>query len=157
MTSERRIRIYVSGSEPERVAVAMRRVEQVGYEVVFDWPAVRREAEGVDDAPGSSQTPAEIEERIKNADIVFVLAPKLGHYFPGAFFEAGLAAGMGKPVVVAGNRARSALIAHKTTYFKYMRGALEHLYALANGGGKLPQRLRDEWWPTNQPGSTTSP
>ena len=150
------VRIYVSGSEPDRVAVAMNRVRQIGYEVVFDWPAARRAADAAnDDSP--SQTAAEIEERLRSADVVLVLAPKAGHYFPGAFFEAGLAAGLGKSVVVAGARARSALIAHKTAYFKYTRGALEHLYARAHGGAALPQSLRDEWWPARPAGSTPSP
>lgn len=146
MTSERRVRIYVSGSEPDRVARAMKRVSQIGYEVVFDWPAARQAKEVAnDDSP--VQTPEEIESRIRSADVVLVLAPKTGPLFAGCFFEGGFAAGIGKPVVVCGSRGRGALIAHAARYFKSTHGALAHLYAEANGGAELPQKLREEWWP----------
>lgn len=139
-------RIYVSGSEIDRVARAMRRVEQIGYEVVFDWAAARRAKDAAnDDSP--VQTAEEIESRLRSADVVLTLAPKTGTLFAGCFFEAGFAAGIGKPVVVCGSRGRGALIAHAARYFKSTHGALSHLYALAHGGEELPQRLREEWWP----------
>jgi nucleoside 2-deoxyribosyltransferase len=115
------VKVYVAGSsaELERAQRWIDALRAEGWTVTSDWPAV---IASVGDA---NPRDASVADRrmwshddlrgVDNADVVWLLAPKVGTA-RGAYFELGYAMACGKHIISSGDTLQSIFLAHTREY-----------------------------------------
>lgn len=114
------MKVYVAGASSEiyRAEHMLDKIRQAGHEITVDWPALMR-ASGLSntdfDAAARRYCADQDARGVAEADLVVLLVPRHPNATQGAWWEGGIANGLGIPTIAAGrpdDRARNIFLAH---------------------------------------------